>query len=55
MQVANLAEPELIGECAYAGQYLSLVIEALPADYDCRACCLQVEVGAAFRSWRAGD
>lgn len=49
------ASPILIGGCEYEGQYLSLVIEALPEDFDCASCCLDVSVGARLRIPFIGD
>jgi len=50
-----LATPALVGGCEPAGQYLSLVIEELPDDFECGSCCLQIDVGAQVRIPRTGD
>jgi len=50
-----LPAPVLVGGCAPEGQYLSLVIETLPDDFDCSSCCLDIDVGARVRIARCGD
>lgn len=44
-----LTTPQLVGGCEYEVEYLSLVIEALPVDFDCAACCLDISLGARTR------
>ena len=50
-----LPSPELIGGCAPEGQYLSLVIEALPdGGLCCTDCCPVIDVGARVLINRMG-
>lgn len=51
------AAPVLVGggTSRFAGRYYSLVIEALPVDFDCATCCLDIDVGVRVRIPRAGN
>ena len=51
------ATPVLVGAGTSwaAGRYYSLVIEALPTDFECSDCCLNVDVGVRIRVPRAGN